>query len=317
MGRELTRRDWLNLAGATTGAAVLAATEGRAEPPRASAVEPFGYCLNTSTIQGQKLTIVEEAELAAKAGFQGVEPWIRELDAYAQAGGSLDDLGKRFRDLGLIVVSAIGFFDWVVDDDARRRKGFEEAKRNLEIVRRIGGLRLAAPPAGATDRTDIEPKRIAERYRALLELGDTFGVVPQVEVWGPSKTLGTLGEAAQAAIGADHPRACILADIYHMYKGGSGFHGLKLLGKDALHVIHMNDYPANPPRSTISDADRVYPGDGVAPLKEIFRDLRAIGFQGMLSVELFNRSYWKEDAATVLRTAIGKLRTLVRESLTT
>src|SRR5207249_3747345 len=122
---------------------------------------------------------------------------------------------------------------------------------NMEIVRRIGGKRLAAPPVGATDRGDIDLKRVAERYRALLELGETLGVVPQVEVWGFSRTLGTLGEASMVAIGADHPSACILADVYHLYKGGSGFHGLKLLGKDAMHVLHVNDYPAEPPRSTI------------------------------------------------------------------
>ena len=35
-----------------------------------------------------------------------------------------------------------------------------------------------------------------------------------------------IGEAAQVAIGSDHPKACILPDIYHLYNGGSGFNGL-------------------------------------------------------------------------------------------
>ena len=178
--------------------------------------------LNTSTIRGQKLSIVEEIELARKAGYQAMEPWIDELERYAGSGGSLEDLGKRFRDAGISVESAIGFFDWVVDDPERRRKGFESARRAMDLVRRIGGKRLAAPPVGATDRrmTDLLP--IAERYRSLLELGDLIGVVPQVEVWGGSKTLGRLGEAAQVAIEAQHPKACILPDVYHLYRGGSG-----------------------------------------------------------------------------------------------
>jgi 2-keto-myo-inositol isomerase len=230
-------------------------------------------------------------------------------------GDALADLGRRFRDLGLRVESAIGFFEWAVDDDSRRRKALDEAKRNMEMVRSIGGKRLAAPPVGMTDRADANPKLLADRYRALLEVGDTIGVVPQVEVWGFSKTLGTLGEAAQVAIAADHPKACILPDVYHLYKGGSGLRGLKLLGRDAIHVFHMNDYPSEPPRATITDADRVYPGDGVAPLKDLFRDLNAIGFRGMLSVELFNRAYWKQDAMTVLQTALGKLRAIVKSSL--
>jgi 2-keto-myo-inositol isomerase len=309
---DLTRRNWLAIASATAG--VLASGPSICSASTL-ADEPFLLGLNTSTIRGQNLPITQEAELAAQAGFRGIEPWIGELDAHVKAGGSLDQLARQFRDLKLSVESAIGFFEWAVDDEARRRKGLDEAKRNLEMVRAIGGKRLAAPPVGLTDRSDVDCKRLAERYRTLLELGDTVGVVPQVEVWGFSKTLGRLGEAAHVAIGADHPRACILADVYHLYKGGSGFHGIKLLGKDAIHVFHVNDYPEKPPRESITDADRVYPGDGVAPLKTLFQDLRAIGFQGMLSIELFNRAYWKQDAATVLKTAIEKLRTVLRASL--
>lgn len=271
--------------------------------------------MNTSTIRGQKLPLEQEAELAAKAGFHALEPWISELDAYVKSGGKLEDLGRQIKDLGLTVESAIGFFEWAVDDDARRKKALDEAKRNMELVQVIGGTRLAAPPVGATDRSDMNLKKIGERYRTLLELGDTLGVVPQVEVWGFSKTLGTLGEAAMVAISADHPKACILADVYHMHKGGSGFHGLKLMNANALKVIHLNDYPANPPRDKITDADRVYPGDGVAPLSVIFRDLNAIGFRGFLSIELFNREYWQEDASKVLATALGKLRKQVRAAL--
>jgi sugar phosphate isomerase/epimerase len=313
MASDLTRRGWLALASAAVG--TIAPGSTTSQPPGASGDEPFGYCLNTSTIRGQNLSIVAEAEIAAKAGYRGIEPWVRELDEYVKNGGSLNDLGRQLRALGLSVESVIGFFEWAVDDESRRKKGLDEAKRNMELLREIGGSRLAAPPVGLTDRADFDPKRLAERYRVLLELGDTFGVVPQAEVWGFSKTLGTLAEAAHVAIAADNPKACILADVYHLYKGGSGFGGLRLLSGDSIHVFHMNDYPADPPRSTITDADRVYPGDGIAPLATLFRDLRAIGFRGMLSIELFNRAYWKEDASTVAETALRKLRAVVKKSL--
>jgi len=82
-----------------------------------------------------------------------------------------------------------------------------------------------------------------------------------------------------------------------------------------MHVFHMNDYPAKPPRADITDAARVYPGDGVAPLTQILRDLRATGFRGVLSLELFNPTYWKQDALTVARTGLDKMRAAVRASL--
>ncbi len=315
MTDPLTRRDWITAAGVAGVIGGVAATNSTASSDDRPAAEPFRYCLNTSTIRGQNLGIVEEIEIAAKAGYQGVEPWIRELDEYVKNGGSLTELGKRLRDLGLTVESAIGFAEWIVDDDARRAKGLETAKRDMDMVAQIGGSRIAAPPAGATDQADMNLLRAADRYRTLLELGDKIGVVPQVEVWGFSKTLGRLGEAVLVAIESGHANACVLADVYHLHRGGSDFGGLRVVRGAAMHALHVNDYPASPPREQLTDAHRVYPGDGVAPLAAILRSLRDIGFRGALSLELFNRDYWKQDALAVARTGLEKTKQVVLRAM--
>ena len=313
MMTQLPRREWLVVTSAALGAGLAASSPSPAPALSAdrSPDEPFGYCLNTSTISGQKLPIAEVIEIAARAGYRGIEPWVSELDQHVKTGGSLKDLGTKIRDLGLTVESAIGFAEWIVDDEARRGQALEQARREMEMVRAIGGTRIAAPAAGATDRADLDLRKIASRYRALLEIGDAIGVVPEVEVWGFSQTLGRLSEATFVAIESGHPKACVLPDIFHLHKGGSGFHGLRLLGPEAIGIFHFNDYPGTP-LDKVTDADRVYPGDGVAPLKEIVRDLRAIGYRGMLSLELFNRDYWKDDPLTVARTGLEKLRAVVR-----
>ncbi|MGE0606173.1 MAG: sugar phosphate isomerase/epimerase family protein [Pirellulales bacterium] len=313
MTNSLSRRDAMT-AGLTL--AVGAAAALQTSPSAATeGADPFRYCLNTSTIRGQELGIVREIEIASAAGYQGIEPWIRELDEYVKAGGSLPDLRKRIADAGLAVESAIGFATWIVDDDEQRRKGLEEARRSMELVAAIGGTRLAAPPVGATDLPKLDLFRAAERYGELLELGDKMGVVPQAEVWGFSKNLSRLGETAFVAIESGHPQACILPDIYHIHKGGSDFHGLKLLSQTAVHVFHVNDYPADPPRDTITDAHRVYPGDGAAPLTRIFQDLIRGGSRCVLSLELFNRDYWKQDALEVAKTGLAKTKAAVANAL--
>jgi sugar phosphate isomerase/epimerase len=306
MGQALTRRAWLASAG--VGAAGTLAHGSRPEQKDA---QGFRFCLNTATIMGQDLPLDREIEITAKAGYDAIEPWLNKIEKYAKGGGSVKDIGKKARDVGLVIPDVIGFFEWVVDDEKRRKKGVEDAKRAMDLVQEIGGLRLAAPPAGATDAIGIAPDKIAERYRALLEIGDKAGVVPIAEVWGFSKTLGRLSVAAHAAIETGHPKACILTDVFHLYKGGSAFGGLRLLSAVALPLMHMNDYPADPPRDKISDAQRVYPGDGVAPLKALFRDLRGLGFNGYLSLEVFNRDYWKQDAMVVARTGLEKMRAAV------
>jgi sugar phosphate isomerase/epimerase len=298
-----SRREWL----VTASAAVGAGGAAPAEPER----QAFRYCFNTSTVRGKQLPLVQVIEIAARAGYAAIEPWVDEVEKYKDGGASLKDLAKRIRDLGLVVADAIAFPEWIVDDDARRKKGLENARRAMDLVRQIGGTRIAAPPAGATNQADMNLLKAAERYRTLLEIGDAIGVVPQVEVWGFSKALGRLGEAALVAVESRHPRACVLADVFHLYKGGSGYEGLRLLSAQALQVLHMNDYPAEPPRATITDDYRVYPGDGVAPLKPMLRELRRIGFSGYLSLELFNPTYYKQDAFEVARTGLAKMRAVV------
>jgi sugar phosphate isomerase/epimerase len=77
----------------------------------------------------------------------------------------------------------------------------------------------------------------------------------------------------------------------------------------------MNDYPAAPARGEMNDSHRVYPGDGVAPLNQILRDLNASGFRGVLSLELFNKEYWQQDAFEVARTGLEKMRESVTRAI--
>jgi sugar phosphate isomerase/epimerase len=310
--KGLSRRKFVAGAGATIAAGAVKCAEGvsKASSDRA---EPFSYCFNTSTIRGQKLRLDEEIEITAKAGYHSIEPWVHKIHEYAQSGGNLNELRKRIDDLGLTVESAIAFSRWLVDDDAKRADALERNKRDMDALARIGGKRIAAPPAGVGAPIDL--MKAAGRYRVLLELGDEMGVVPQVELWGPSKGVYRLGQAMFIVIESGHPKACLLPDVYHTYKGGSDFNGLKMLSHQAIQVFHLNDYPAEPPRESISDRDRVYPGDGIAPLTQILRDLHANNNRAVLSLELFNPTYWKQDPLEVAKTGLAKMKAAVIKAL--
>jgi len=307
---SVARRDILLSAGALAGGLACAAPSTLHAQKKASP-KSFTYCLNTSTIRGQELSIEEEIDVAAKAGYDAIEPWFRKINPYVEKGGSLKDLRKRIDDHGLRVESSIGFAKWIVDDDTVRAEGLEEAKRDMDTIAQLGGTRLAAPPTGATKEAGLDLRKAGERYRALLELGDKMGVTPQVEVWGFSKNLNRLCDSTSVAIAAGHPKACILTDVYHLYKGGSSIEGLRLLGPEAMQVIHMNDYPADPPREKINDSHRVFTGDGVAPLGRLFEIFRAIKAQPVLSLELFNRDYWKMDANECAKIGLEKMKATV------
>src|SRR5439155_10031288 len=140
------------------------------------------------------------------------------IQRHIESGGTVADLKKQIGDSGLTVESAIGFPEWIVEDEARRARGMERAKREMDLVAQIGGKRFAAPPAGATDFPKLDLIKAAERYRALLEAGDQAGVAPQLELWGFSKNLNRLGECICVAMETGHPKACVLADVFHLYK---------------------------------------------------------------------------------------------------
>jgi len=324
MSESTSRRDFLAVGAAVAGTAALfqVPVPARAQGGDAVPKPTFRYGLNTSTIRefGRKAGILGEVDIAGKAGYDAIEPWIGSLNKYIDAGGSLKDLRKRVADAGLTVESAVGFANWIVDEDAQRAAGLEAAKRDMDVVAQIGGTRIAAPPIGAHRKGApmIDLFKAAQRYRALLEVGDQVGVVPQVEVWGFSPNLSRLGESVFVAIEAGHPKACLLPDVYHIYKGGSDFHGLSQLSGACVQVFHMNDYPADPPRESIGDADRVYPGDGVAPLTQILRDVAANqrpGVATVLSLELFNRDYWKQDPLEVAKTGLAKMKAAAAKAL--
>jgi 2-keto-myo-inositol isomerase len=328
---NVSRRQVLAGAGALFGASVAGRLEAQtttARPPAPKptapaprplaprtrpADEPFGYCLNTSTIRGNQLDIVGEIAVASKAGYTAIEPWITEIDAYVAKGGTLKDLGKRFADAGLSVENAIAFNSFLTDDEAQRTAAMEKIKIDMGKVAEIGGKRIATPPGNA--RAAVSLDNAATYYRAALELGAQTGVQPLLELWGTHPVLGPLSHGAYVSVAAGHPDASLLLDVFHLYKSGTAVTSLRQLNGASLHVFHVNDYPQAADSSALNDGNRIYPGDGVASYGQLLRALRDSGFRGVLSLELFNRDYWAKSADENAKAGIDKLRATVKRAL--
>jgi sugar phosphate isomerase/epimerase len=315
----LSRRRFVASSGVALGAALLAGVRTDAASQSRTigtpSAPPFKYSLNASTIRGQKVGLAKEIDIAAQAGYAAFEPWVQTIQDYMKAGGKLADIRKQVEDRGLTVEGAISFAQWIVDDDTARAKGVEQVKREMDLLAQIGGKRIAAPPAGANNTPGLDLMKAAERYRAVLDLGDKMGVTPVLELWGPSKNLHRLSECMFVVIESGHPKACLLGDVFHIYKGGSDFNGLKMISAAAMPVLHMNDYPADPPREKVADRDRIMPGDGIAPLTQILCDLGAKNGQTVLSLELFSQVYWEKDPLEVAKTGLAKMKAAVQKAL--
>ncbi|HEX8676837.1 MAG TPA: sugar phosphate isomerase/epimerase, partial [Segetibacter sp.] len=117
----INRRELLKVLGVTAGISFLPRT-GEAEAKETSATA-FSFCLNMATIRGHNLGFVKELEVAANAGFRSVEIWMDSLKTYLDRGGSTREAKKRLDVLGIRVENAIGFAQWIVEDDSKRKEG--------------------------------------------------------------------------------------------------------------------------------------------------------------------------------------------------
>jgi len=304
---KISRRELLFATGTAAGAALLPSTVSAAKPAKTS----FEFSLNMSTIMGQKLGFIKELEIASAAGYKHCEIWVPTLEAYLKSGGSLLEAKKRIHDLGINIQNAIGFAQWIVDDEATRKQGVEQMKREMGMLAELGCFRTAAPPMGATKEAGLDLRRAAERYRTILDVGTSTGVTPQLEMWGHSKNLNRVADVLFVAAEAGQANAKLLLDVFHLYKGESSIDCLHLVGENSIDVFHVNDYVTTIKPTSITDGDRIYAGDGEAPIKEIIKRLKPSEKPVILSLELFNKELWAQEPLKVAKTGLEKMKSLV------
>ncbi len=267
------------------------------------------FALNASTFRGYGITLLDQVKAAASAGFTGFEPWMKDIRT-AKEAGVLSDVCRAAGDGGLEFVNGIAFGQWVNPDPKIRAEGMEETKRDMALLAEIGCPRIAASMFGMQKpgAPVLKTEEIAERYAAVLDLGKQMGVRPLLEYWGHSVNLTRLEGALEVLKLLNRPDAAILADVYHTYRGGGSFEAYRRLSASTLPVLHVNDYPATPAREKLVDADRVWPGDGIAPWKEIFAALGAAKADPWLSIEVFNPNYWKATPAATAAEGFARLK---------
>jgi 2-keto-myo-inositol isomerase len=234
----MNRRDAVKIASATGGLALMSQL-GFAKDKKKSG-DKFRFSLNTSTISGQKLGVEKYIDIAARAGYDCIELWLPDLKAYLSNGGSLPALKKLLSDSKLPVVDAIGFAPWMVDDDEKRNAGFAQMREEMEIMASLNCPRIAAPSAGVGPTVQLDMFTVGERFAKLVDLGKETGVTPQLEFWGASRFYH-IGQALMASAVANKPGARILADVYHLHRGNSGFESLKMIDGSMIEIFHMND----------------------------------------------------------------------------
>ena len=264
----------------------------------------FPLCLNTSTIR--PVPLPEKVKIAAECGFAAIEPWNDEIDEYLRAGGTIEELRKRIEGGGMTVASVIALFGWTDHDHSTHAAALEDCKRRMDQAARLGSpFIVASPPDGVVDLPFA-----AGRFAELLRIGREIGVRPSMEFLGFVQGVHTLRSALAIAEGSNDPAATVVADVFHLLRGGGAIDDLLTMSGDQMAIFHINDLPAKPDVHVQTDGDRVMLGEGIADLPRVIANLRAIGYRGPLSLELFNEALWAADPREVCRRGLERMRSL-------
>lgn len=273
-------------------------------------ISPWPICLDTATIRPASLK--EKIRIAAKAGYDAIEPWDEEIQRYEADGGNLKDLGKEIKDLGLFVPSVIGLWNSIPPTQEQFESSLKDTRNRMRMASDIGAshIQTIANTAGA----NYNPKWMADRYRDIIEIGLNEYKINPALVFVKFQPIKTMGQAMAIALDSNHPNAMIIPDTYHMYISEGGFDGLKLMNGKAIAIFQFADAPASPAVNELQDRHRVYPGDGVLPLTQVLQDLQLTGFKGCISLELYNPEYYKEDLQQVAETGLRKTLEVIQKA---
>lgn len=272
---------------------------------------PWPVCLDFATIRPAK-DLMEKINIAMEAGYDAVEPWDRDLEEYEKSGGDLKKVGEYIKDNGLFVPSMIGLWGCLPASEEEFQKSLPATRHRMRMASDIGCEFVQAIPNKVGENYDRN--FVADCYRRLIEIGiQDYNVKPAL-VFVEMFPLKTMGQALGIASDADHSEARIIPDVFHMYISGGGFEGLNLLQGKAMAIFQFNDAPKGMAMKDMKDKDRVFPGDGILPLPKILQDLKATGFDGCVSLELYNPEYYSRDLPEVAKTGLAKTLAVIEKA---
>jgi 2-keto-myo-inositol isomerase len=247
-------------------------------------------CLNTVTV-GPEHRLEAIVDEMGRWGYAGIEIESRRLaDALTRA--STAEVRRWLGDQGIAAASLMA---WGFKVDGDFSGVLDDIRRHGDLARELGAATLLvftgqAGPGDPAARPDFV-RRAGDAARAYAEAaGD--GVTISLEPIGGSDWLGTPEHALAIADASGHPRVGVMMDFFHFYRSQVSASSVEAIPVERLFIVHADD-SEDRPVAELNDSHRLYPGEGILPLRPRLALLRKMGYRGHLSIELFNRDYWQ------------------------
>ncbi len=254
-----------------------------------------------------------DIRIAGQAGYDVLEITAKKLDQFLQIR-SLGDARKLMDTAHLKAYSVNSIEKINTRDAAERKQALERTRQISEWCKALDCPWIIAvpgptPPGATWD--DIRKETLAA-LRAMNDISAPLGVNLAFEFLGfPWCSVRTIAQAWDIVHTLNLPHVGMVIDTCHFYAGGSTLDSIKQIEAKKLAVFHINDVEPMP-KEQIEDANRLFPGDGVIPLQDIIASVRATGFDGVASVEIFRPEYWARDPQSVALEAMEKSKRVLQ-----
>lgn len=245
-----------------------------------------------------------DIKAASRAGFDLIEIWSAKLYSYLQSKTTAH-LNAEFEAAGIQPYSINSIEHITFRSDADHAAIVEECRTLSRIASEIDCPYIVVVPGKLPPNTS-KNAIIAESVRVLSELSTIagkYGVSLAFEFLGQTdcsvQTLDLCNEIVER-VGRDNVGNVI--DSFHFYAGNSSFDAINRMNPEKLFIFHIND-AEDLPKEQLTDAQRLYPGEGILPLSELKARFDAIGYDRMVSIEIFRPEYWEQDPFEVAEKA--------------
>jgi 4-hydroxyphenylpyruvate dioxygenase len=240
--------------------------------------------------------LAEKLEAIAAAGFKGVEIFENDLLSFP---GTPADVRKMVADLGLDIITFQPFRDFEGMPAESRERIFARAERKFDLMAELGcDLLLVCSNVSPASLGGID--RAAADLAALGERAGRHGMRVGFEALAWGRHINDYRDAWEVVRRADHAAIGLVLDSFHIFARRTDLKPIRAIPRDRIFLVQLADAPVLDMDSlSWSRHFRNFPGQGELPLLDFMEALQATGFDGLLSLEIFNDQFRAGSARSV------------------